>query len=182
MLRRSQLWCGSLDQQKRKRRQRKRRPEKQPKSGNPSKLKVGTSSPKPRVARKTAAKLHPSASATPEIAKTELQSAPLKEVTTTATPVVAPPLQNKITVDTHIETKPLPRSAAVTAYRKNGPLDALAYWLRSSARSLTTLFKRAKPAPIAKTPISEVDRLRDENLALQRRIETLLAAQNKTDQ
>lgn len=72
---------------------------------------------------------------------------------------------------------PLPRSAAVTTYRKNGPVEVLAYWLRSSGRSIAALFKRPKTKALPKAAIIEINRLRLENLLLQRRIEILLSAQ-----
>jgi hypothetical protein len=71
------------------------------------------------------------------------------------------------------EAKPLPRSAAITAYRKNGPIDVLAYWLRTSQKSLVALFARKKTPPLSKQAIIEINRLRLENLLLQRQIELL---------
>lgn len=71
------------------------------------------------------------------------------------------------------EAKPLPRSAAIAAYRKNGPIDVLAYWLRTSQKSLFALFARKKTPPLSKQAIIEINRLRLENLLLQRQIELL---------
>ena len=70
---------------------------------------------------------------------------------------------------------PLPRAAAIVPYRKNGPIDALGYWLRKRGRQISGLFKRPKTATVPKSAIIEINRLRLENLLLERRIEILLA-------
>jgi hypothetical protein len=78
---------------------------------------------------------------------------------------------------------PLPRAAAVTPWRKNGPIDVLAYWVRSTARSLLARFNTKKsakanvrrPAPPQAAPaLSELEQLRAENAALKERVELLL--------
>ena len=73
------------------------------------------------------------------------------------------------------ETAPLPRAAAIVPYRKNGPIDVLGYWLRKQGRQISSLFKRPKPTTVPKSAIIEINRLRLENLLLERRIEILLA-------
>ena len=73
------------------------------------------------------------------------------------------------------ETMPLPRAAAMVPYRKNGPMDVLGYWLRKQGRQISSLFKRPKTATVSKSAIIEINRLRLENLLLERRIEILLA-------
>ncbi len=77
------------------------------------------------------------------------------------------------------ETMPLPRAAAIVPYRKNGPIDALGYWLRKQGRQISRLFKRPKTATADKLAIIEINRLRRENLLLERRIELLLAERNQ---
>lgn len=144
---------------------------KKAKTRSSAKLKAGNASAKPRARRKAA----------PEIAQSEFQAAPLDAVRLES-PTAAPSLQNKILFDAPGEMKPLPRSAAVTAYRKNGPLDAFAYWLRSSGRSFTAFFKRRQPSDMPKSTLAEINRLRLENLALQRRIDMLLAERDKAAQ
>lgn len=72
---------------------------------------------------------------------------------------------------------PLPRQAAVTAYKKNGPLEILSYWLRTSRKSLVGMFKRRKQPSLSKQAILEINRLRLENLLLQRQIELLQSQQ-----
>jgi hypothetical protein len=71
---------------------------------------------------------------------------------------------------------PLPRSSAVQAYRKNGPLDVIAYWLRKTARSVKTRFWQKKPKTTPQLPpaASEMEGLRAENALLRQRIEQLL--------
>lgn len=72
---------------------------------------------------------------------------------------------------------PLPRKAAVTAYKKNGPIEILAYWLRTSGKSLVGMFKRRRQPSLSKQAILEINRLRLENLLLQRQIELLQSQQ-----
>jgi hypothetical protein len=140
-----------------------------------AKLKAKTASTKPRAARR---KAPAKASIAPEIAQSDVQIPPLETVRL-APPATASTAQSKILVDTTDTIKPLPRSAAVTAYRKNNPFDSLGYWLRSQGRSLAAFFKRPQPVAMPKTTIAELNRLRLENIALQQRIETLLAEQGK---
>lgn len=89
------------------------------------------------------------------------------------TPVAALFLEPPCRPASASEAKPLPRSAAITAYRKNGPIDVLAYWLRTSQKSLVAFFARKKTPPLSKQAIIEINRLRLENLLLQRQIELL---------
>jgi hypothetical protein len=73
------------------------------------------------------------------------------------------------------ETVPLPRAVAIVPYRKNGPIALFGYWLRKSRRSILDMFKSPKAAKLPKSAIIEINRLRRENLLLQRRIEILMA-------
>ncbi len=40
-----------------------------------------------------------------------------------------------------LSNEPLPRSAAVTPWRKTGPLDSITYWLRKSSRNLAVMMR-----------------------------------------
>ncbi len=60
---------------------------------------------------------------------------------------------------------PLPRRAAVTPWRKTGPLDAIARWIRTRAWQLAV-----KIAPKTPRKATEVARLRAENAALRRQL------------
>jgi hypothetical protein len=135
----------------------------------------------PPKGRKTAAGQQSLASTAPEIAQIQHQAAPRDEVHSSCPAAALPPIQHA-PVDTPAEVKQLPRSAAVTVYRKNGPIDAIAYWLRSQGRSFATLFKRPKSNALPKAAIIEINRLRLENLLLQRRIEMLMAEQHQVAQ
>lgn len=131
--------------------------------------------------RKTAAGQQSLASTAPEIAQVQHQAPPRDEVHPSCPAAALSPIHN-LRVDTPAEVKHLPRSAAVTVYRKNGPIDAIAYWLRSQGRSFSTLFKRPKSIALSKAAIIEINRLRLENLLLQRRIEMLMAEQHQVAQ
>lgn len=135
----------------------------------------------PPQGRKTAAGQQSLASTAPEIAQVQHQAAPRDEVHPSCPAAALPHLHN-VPVDTPAEVRQLPRSAAVTVYRKNGPIDAIAYWLRSQGRSFSTLFKRPKSIALPKAAIIEINRLRLENLLLQRRIEMLMAEQHQVAQ
>ncbi len=135
----------------------------------------------PPQGRKTAAGQQSLASTAPEIAQVQHQAPPRDEVHPSCPAAALPHLHN-VRVDTPAEVRQLPRSAAVTVYRKNGPLDAIAYWLRSQGRSFSTLFKRPKSIALSKAAIIEINRLRLENLLLQRRIEMLMAEQHQVAQ
>jgi hypothetical protein len=63
---------------------------------------------------------------------------------------------------------PLPRRATVTVWRNNGPLDAIARWVRTQAWRLAV-----KIAPKSPPKATEVDRLRAENEALRRQLVAL---------
>lgn len=63
---------------------------------------------------------------------------------------------------------PLPRRAAVTAWRKSGPFDAIGHWLRTRAWQLAVLV-----APKTKRKPTELARLRAENRALRRQLNAL---------
>ncbi len=63
---------------------------------------------------------------------------------------------------------PLPRRTTVTVWRKNGPLDAIARWVRTHAWRLAV-----KIAPKSPPKATEVDRLRAENEALRRQLMAL---------
>lgn len=135
----------------------------------------------PPKGRKTAAGQQSLASTAPEIAQIQHQAAPRDEVQPSCPAAAHPPIHHA-PVDKTAEVRQLPRSAAVTVYRKNGPLDAIAYWLRSQGRSFSTLFKRPKSIALPKAAIIEINRLRLENLLLQRRIEMLMAEQHQVAQ
>jgi len=135
----------------------------------------------PPKGRKTAAGQQSLASTAPEVAQIQHQAAPFDEVHPSC-PAAALSHNHSAPIDTAAEIQQLPRSAAVTAYRKNGPIDAVAYWLRSQGRSFTTLFKRPKSIALPKAAIIEINRLRLENLLLQRRIEMLMAEQQQVAQ
>ena len=135
----------------------------------------------PPKGRKTAAGQQNLASAAPEIAQVQHQAPPRDEVQPSC-PAAALSPTHHAPRDAPGEVKQLPRSAAVTVYRKNSPLDAIAYWLRSQGRSFSTLFKRPKSIPLPKAAIIEINRLRLENLLLQRRIEMLTAEQHQIAQ
>lgn len=135
----------------------------------------------PPKGRKTAAGQQSLASTVPEIAQTQHQAAPRDEVHPRC-PAAALPHIHNAPVGTPAEVRQLPRSAAVTVYRKSGPIDAVAYWLRSQGRSFTAFFKRPKSIPLPKAAIIEISRLRLENLLLQRRIEMLMAEQHQVAQ
>lgn len=135
----------------------------------------------PPKGRKTAAGQQSLASTAPEIAQIQHQAAPRDEVHPSC-PAAALPHFHNVPVDTPAEVRQLPRSAAVTVYRKNGPIGAIAYWLRSQGRSFSTLFKRPKSIALSKAAILEINRLRLENLLLQRRIEMLMAEQHQVAQ
>ena len=135
----------------------------------------------PQKGRKTAAGQQNLASAAPEIAQVQHQAPPRDEVQPSC-PAAALSPTHHAPRDAPGEVQQLPRSAAVTVYRKNGPLDAIAYWLRSQGRSFSSLFKRPKSIPLPKAAIIEINRLRLENLLLQRRIEMLMAEQHQVAQ
>jgi hypothetical protein len=67
--------------------------------------------------------------------------------------------------------KPLPRRAAVTPWRKSGPLDAIARWVRTNVWRLAV-----KIAPKIPRNVTEVARLRAENEALRRQLSALQQA------
>lgn len=135
----------------------------------------------PPKGRKTAAGRQNLASAAPEIAQIQHQAAPRDEVQSSCPAAALSPI-DRASTDAPTEIKQLPRNAAVTVYRKNGPIDAIAYWLRSQGRSFTAFFKRPKSIALPKAAIIEINRLRLENLLLQRRIETLMAEQHQVAQ
>jgi hypothetical protein len=135
----------------------------------------------PAKGRKTAAGQQSLASTAPEIAQIQHQAAPRDEVQPSCPAAALSPIHN-VPVDIPGEVRQLPRSAAVTVYRKNGPIDAVAYWLRNQGRSFTALFKRPKSIALPKAAIIEINRLRLENLLLQRRIEMLMAEQHQVAQ
>lgn len=67
--------------------------------------------------------------------------------------------------------KPLPRRAAVTPWRKSGPFDIIARWVRTNAWRLAV-----KIAPKTPRKTTEVARLRAENEALRRQLSALQQA------
>ena len=131
----------------------------------PAPPKTKTSS-QPQKGRKTAAGANVLASTKKRPKRPEHPATPLAEIRPSAPAAVIP--------DTP-QTAPLPRAAAIVPYRKNGPIDALGYWLRKQGRQISSLFKRPKTATADKLAIIEINRLRRENLLLERRIELLLA-------
>lgn len=88
-------------------------------------------------------------------------------VTNVAAPTPAPLARAKVDVDRII----LPRSAALTPYRKNGPIAVIAYWLRRSGKQFTGWFM----VPKKKKPASELAQLRAENAMLRARLAMLEA-------
>lgn len=73
---------------------------------------------------------------------------------------------------------PLPRKASLAPYRKGGLIEAIGFWLRTTARrtraklgASTALAKSVGPANGA----SEIEQLRAENAQLRRQIDALLA-------
>jgi hypothetical protein len=98
---------------------------------------------------------------------------PVAATPITAAALAPPPVSVAVVPKHDIPTTPLPRSAAVVAYNKNGPFEILAFWLRSSGRKISALFKLT-PKQKHKRTFGELERLRIENLALRRRIDRLM--------
>lgn len=130
--------------------------------------------PKKRAVRgavKSVAPRKPRGGKQPATPDTAAQPTPIKDMAPALPPTMPP-------------STPLPRAAAITRWRKNGPIDVLAYWVRRSARSLLARFKRraATKAPSVPLPTSpaiplanaELEALRAENAALRQRIDQLL--------
>jgi hypothetical protein len=140
-----------------------------------------TKGTKAKTARAAKPKKKAAKPANKPVAKTVRRKTPTppkpKVVPATATSAVVPVKDVAPAVP---PTMPLPRSAAVTTWRKNGPIDVLAYWIRSSTKSLFAKFKSRKkvstnaPPPRLHSLPSEVDQLRAENALLRERIEQLL--------
>ena len=139
-------------------------------SVSPRKTRVGQAKTKtssqPPQGRKTAAGASVLASTKKRPKRPEHPATPPDEIR---------PLTPAAVISETPETAPLPRAAAIVPYRKNGPIDALGYWLRKQGRQISGLFKRPRPATVPKSAIIEINRLRLENLLLERRIEILLA-------
>jgi hypothetical protein len=68
--------------------------------------------------------------------------------------------------------KGISRSHSIAVYRKNGPLDAVGYWLRSAAKSLRNLIPQS-PARFRSSRDMEV--LMRENESLRQQVERLLS-------
>ncbi len=80
-----------------------------------------------------------------------------------------------------ISAQPIPRSSAPVVWRKEGPLDAVRFWLRSAGRNALTLFARSKPARqnsevygaklrTRKELLTELSVLRQENMVLRTKL------------
>ena len=72
------------------------------------------------------------------------------------------------------ETTPLPRSHAVTVYRKKSIFDLLGYWFRRHSKSIAKL--RRKPAKRVKMP-PDIVQILAENVALRKEVDRLRSMQ-----
>jgi hypothetical protein len=88
-------------------------------------------------------------------------------------PIAAP--RPSVTTRSSLATPgPLPRTAALATYQKAGPLDAVAYWLRSSVRSIAGHFINRPKRMARLATMAEMERLRAENRTLRRQMQDLL--------
>jgi hypothetical protein len=111
--------------------------------------------PKAKAATKTArakASVKVSVAATPAVVLTA--------------PVIAPPMEAPALV------APIVRGQAPVVWRKNGPIDAVRYWLRSMGRNVVNGFASAprKDARSRKDLLLEIAALRQENAEMRERL------------
>lgn len=101
----------------------------------------------------------------PKAAKPVAAQAPPAALAAAPLPKSAP----RATAD--VDRIALPRSAALTPYRKNGPVAVIAYWLRRSGKQFTGWFM----VPKKKKKPNELAQLRAENAMLRARLAMLEA-------